>query len=153
MIVAESPQALEMRERAPELYNLEDKEAVPQTQWIPNEKSFASQAATVTTIKFLRDMGTSPATGIEDIDTQSTLWQLNWIQILEPAPGTTLRIQDGTRLWFPVLIRGFEGSMAMYITEAAALKSSKRLDAVDFYVVEYDEQDCSCAPTAEALEL
>ena len=41
MIVAVSPRALEMQERALELYNLEDKEAVPQTQWIPNEKSFA----------------------------------------------------------------------------------------------------------------
>ena len=184
MIVAESPQALEMRERAPELYNLEDKEAVPQTQWIPNEKSFASQSATVTTIKFLRDMGTSPATGIEDIDTQSTLWQLNWSQILEPPPGTALRIQDGTRLWFPVVLRDFDGSMVMYITEAAALKCSKQLDAasfeeahcagrlsfpiaasvkilrkkednskVEFYVVECDEQDYSCAPTAKTLEL
>ena len=183
MIVAESPRALEMRTRAPELYNLEDKEAVPQRQWIPNE-SFASQSATVTTIKFLRDMGTSPATGIEEIDTQSTLWQLNWIQILEPAPGTSLRNKEGTRLWFPVVLRDFEGSLTMYITEAAALKCSKQLNAasfeeahctgrlcfpiaasakilrkkendikVDFFVVECEEQDYSCAPTEKTLEL
>ena len=129
-------------------------------------------------------MGTSPATGIEDIDTQSTLWQLNWSQIMEPPPGTTLRTQDGSRLWFPVVIRDFEGSMTMYITEAAALKSSKQVGAasfeeahragrlsfpiaasvkglrkkednskVEFYVVECDEQDYSCAPTAKTLEL
>lgn len=131
MIVAESPRALEMRTRAPELYNLEDKEAVPERQWIPNESS-ASQPATVTTIKFPRDMGTSPATGIEEIDTQSTLWQLNWIQILEPAPGTSLRNKEGTRLWFPVVLRDFEGSLTMYITEAAALKCSKQLNAASF---------------------
>ena len=40
MIVAESARALEMRGRAQELYNLQDKEAVPQTQWIPNWKKF-----------------------------------------------------------------------------------------------------------------
>ena len=138
----------------------------------------------MTTIKFLRDMGTSPATGIEEIDTQSTLWQLNWIQILEPAPGTSLRNQEGTRLWFPVVLRDFEGSLTMYITEAAALKCSKQLNAasfeeahctgrlrfpiaasakilrkkgddfkVDFFVVECEEQDYSCAPTDKTLEL
>ena len=33
MIVAESPHALEMRTRTPELYNLTEKSPVPQTQW------------------------------------------------------------------------------------------------------------------------
>ena len=57
MIVAESPKALEMRARASALYNLEEKAALPQTQWIPSE-SFSSHSATLTTIKCIKDMAT-----------------------------------------------------------------------------------------------
>ena len=183
MIVADSNRATSMREKAPELYNLADKTAVPQTQWIPND-SFASQSATVTTMKFLGEMGTSLHTGIEDIDAQTTLWQLNWAQILEPPLGTTLVTKDGQRLWFPVVVRDFQGSMTMYINEAAALKCSKQADSASFqeahatgrlafpivasvkilrkkenngkfelYVVDCDEQDYASAPTAKALEM
>ena len=130
MIVADSSPALEMRSRSPELYNLDDKAPVPQKKWTPNE-SCSSQSATLTTVKSLRDMGT-PVTGVEDIDTQSTLWQLNWIQVVEPAQGTPLRNGNGLRLWFPILLRDFHGSMTMYITETAALKCSKQPDAASF---------------------
>ena len=116
IIVAGSPHALEMRTRAPELYNLEDKAPVPQTLWTPYE-TFSAQKATLTTIRSLKDMGTSPATGIEDIDMQNTLWQLNWVQVLEPSQGTPLRTQDGARLWFPVVPRDFLESMTDYMTE------------------------------------
>jgi hypothetical protein len=44
MTVADSPRALEMRANAAELYNLQDKAAVSQTQWTPTE-CFAAQAA------------------------------------------------------------------------------------------------------------
>ena len=44
MTVADSPRALEMRANAAELYNLQDKAPVSQTQWTPTE-SFAAQAA------------------------------------------------------------------------------------------------------------
>ena len=183
MIVADSARATSMREKASALYNLEDKTAVPQTQWIAHD-SFASQSATVTTMKFLGEMGTSLHTGIEDIDTQTTLWQLNWAQILDPPPGTTLRTKDGKRLWFPVVVRDFQGSMTMYMNEMAALKCSKQTDAASFeeahatgrlafpiaasvkilrkkendakfdlYVVDADEQDYCSAPTAKALEM
>ena len=131
MIVADSPHASEIRARASELYNLAEKAPVPQTQWSPNE-CFASQSAIVTSIKFLKQMGTSPATGIEEIDLQPTLWQLNWIQITEPPVGTPLRTKDGSRLWFSVVLRDYSGTIAMYITEAAALRCSKQPDAASF---------------------
>ena len=183
MIVAESPRASEMRAKAPELYNLEEKAPVPKTQWTPIE-SFFSQSATGTTIKFLKSMGTSAATGIEAIDAQSTLWQLNWVQILEPVLGTSLRAKDESRLWFQVLLRDFHGSMAIYMTEAAALKCAGQANAssfeeahragrlcfpivasvkilrkkgddsnFDYYVVDCGEQDYASAPTTKTLEL
>ena len=72
-----------MKAKAPDLYNLEEKAAVPQKQWFPSD-TFSSQAATLTTIKNIKDMGT-PGTGIEDIDSQNTLWQLTgfkfWSQL------------------------------------------------------------------------
>ena len=111
MSVSESPNALDMKARAPALYNLEEKAAVPQTQWIPSE-NFSSHSAILTTIKCIKDMGT-PVTGVEEIDSQNTLWQLNWVQVLEPPQGTTLRTQNGSRLWFPVILRDFHGSTTM----------------------------------------
>ena len=177
MIVAESPHALEMRARAPELYNLEDKAAVPQTLWTPNE-TFSSQKATLTSTRSLKDMRTSPVTGAGDIDMQNPLWQFNWVQVLEPSQGTPLRTQDGARLWCPVVLRDFHGSMTMYMTEAAALKCAQQPDAtsfdeahcaerlcfpivasvkilrekggdstIRFYIVECEEQEYCCAPT------
>ena len=119
MIVAESPKALDMRARAPVLYNLKEKTAVPQSTSVGQPGNFSSHSATLTTIKCIKDMAT-PVTGVEEIDSQHTLWQLNWVQVLEPPQGTTLRTQDGSRLWFPVILRDFHGSTTMYITEAAA---------------------------------
>lgn len=150
MIVADSPHASEMRARAPELYNLAEKAPVPQTQWSPNE-CFASQSAIVTTIKFLKTMGISPATGIEDIDTQNTLWQLNWIQILEPSLGTSLRTKDGSRLWFSVVLRDFHGTTTMYITEAAALRCSKQPDAASFETAHSEGR--LCFPIAASVKI
>ena len=43
MTVANSPRAAEMQAKAAELYNLQEKAAVPQTQWTPTE-SFADKA-------------------------------------------------------------------------------------------------------------
>ena len=130
MTVADSPRALEMRGKAAELYNLKEKTAVPQTQWTPTE-SFAAQAGIGITMKFLKAMGMSD-TGIEDIDSASTLWQINWAQVVEPPPGTQLRNKEGSRLWFPVLIRDFDASMIIYMTEQAALKCSKQTSANSF---------------------
>ena len=66
MLLATSQKAEDLRERAAVLYNLAEKAAVPQKQWVPSE-SFASHPATLSTIKNIKDMGT-PFTGIEDID-------------------------------------------------------------------------------------
>ena len=132
MTVAESPRAAEMRTKAAKLYNLQEKSAVPQKEYIPLE-SFASQSGVGITLKFLKDMGTSLDTGVPDIDAETTLWQINWAQVLEPPLGTQLRTQDTpTRLWFPVRARDFHDSMILYMTEAAALKCSRHADAASF---------------------
>ena len=52
MIVAESPTALDMRAKAPALYNLEAKGAVPQTQWIQSAATFYAHCTTGTHMDF-----------------------------------------------------------------------------------------------------
>ena len=128
IIKSESVRATQMQELAPELYNLSDKAPLPQQQWTPNE-NFASRSGIVTTIKLLQAMATPVDTNIEEIDTESTVWQLNWCQIVEPSPGASLRTTDGSRLWFQVVLRDFHGTMTMPMTEAAALKCAKQESA------------------------
>ena len=98
MIVATSPKALEMTAKAPALYNLEEKAAVPQTQWIPSE-NFSSHSATLTTIKCIKDMGT-PVAGVEEIDSQNTLWQLQ----LGSRSGATSGYNTPNPEWIKVMV-------------------------------------------------
>ena len=57
------------------------------------------------------------------------------IEIVEPVQGTRLRHSDGSKLWFPVLLRNFQASMSLYTNQAAELSCSTQLDAVDFWEV------------------
>ena len=140
MAVAKSQKADDMRAKASALYSLEEKAVVPQKQWFPNE-SYASHTGTLSTLKNIRDMAT-PGTGIEELDSQNTFWQLNWVQVVEPAPGTTLRNKDESRLWFPVTLRDFCGSFSMYMAESAALKLSKQPDADSFEAAHKEGRLC-----------
>ena len=74
-------------------------------------------------------MATPAGTNIEEIDTESTVWQLNWCQIGEPSPGASLRTSDGSRLWFTVVLRDFQGTLTVPMTESAALKCAKQESA------------------------
>ena len=58
-----------------------------------------------------------------------TLWQLNWARVEEPPAGTSIRTNDGKRLWFPVTVRDCTGTLTLYIQEAAALALSGCTDA------------------------
>ena len=107
------------------LYNLTEKAPIQQKEWVPND-TLVSRCGTVTTIKLLQAMNNATGTNIPEIDSEITVRQLNWCQIVEPAPGTVIRTSDGARLWFPVLLRDFHGTMTMYMSEAAALECSNQ---------------------------
>ena len=72
------------------------------------------------------------ATGIADLDSRETIWQLNWVLPSEPSPGENMKSKDGTRLWFPLTIRDISGPIVLYITEQAALKLVDVADAKEF---------------------
>ena len=72
-------------------------------------------------------------TGVEALDSEKeTLWQLNWVRVEEPPAGTTVRTNDGERLWFPVTVRDCTGTLTLYIQESAALALSGCADADQF---------------------
>ena len=52
---------------------------------------------------------------------EETLWQAHWVCVEEPPAGTSIRTNDGKRLWFPVTVRDCTGTLTLYIQKAAAL--------------------------------
>ena len=69
-------------------------------------------------------------TGVPALDDEEeTLWQLNWVRVEEPPPGTIIRTNDGKRPWFPVTVRDSTGALTIYIQDAAALVLSGCADA------------------------
>ena len=71
-------------------------------------------------------------TGVPEIDRNETLWQCNWVRVTEPAEGQSIKNNDNTRLWFPLTLRDETGRIVLYITEQAALKLVKAVDADEF---------------------
>ena len=69
-------------------------------------------------------------TGVDAIDnSDEMLWQLDFARLEEPTAGSTVRTNDGKRLWFPVTVRDCTAKLTMYIQENAALKLSGMADA------------------------
>ena len=54
------------------------------------------------------------------------------MRVEEPPTGSSIRTNDGKRLWFPVTVRDCSGTLTLYIQEAAALKLSGFSDADQF---------------------
>jgi hypothetical protein len=72
------------------------------------------------------------ATGLQELDGQEVVWQINCVRIAEPGQGENLRSNDGTRLWMPLTLRDETGSVSLYITEAAVLKLTDLDTATEF---------------------
>ena len=72
------------------------------------------------------------ATGISKLDEGETFWQLNWVQITEPAEGQNIKNKEGTRLWLLLTVHDDSGSIGLYITEQAVLKLANVVDAAEF---------------------
>ena len=81
----------------------------------------------------LATISTVPQTGVEALDKgKDTVWQLNWVRVEEPPPGSPIRTNDGKRLWFPVTVRDCTGTLTLYIQESTALALSGCADADQF---------------------
>ena len=71
-------------------------------------------------------------TGVPEIDRNETVWQFNWVRATEPAEGQSIKSNDNARLWFPLTLRDETGQIVLYITEQAAVKLVKAVDADEF---------------------
>ena len=72
------------------------------------------------------------ATGVPEIDSSETVWQINWVRITEPPEGQSIKSNDGSRIWFSLTLRDESGRIVLYITEQAALKLVNAADADEF---------------------
>ena len=70
--------------------------------------------------------------GIADLDEEESAWQINWVRILEPAPGQNIHTQDGTRIWFPTTFRDATMQHILWITETAALQLANVSSPAEF---------------------
>ena len=100
-------------------------------EWVARD--FSTELATETMCALFKPIANTVTTGVDALDTaKETFWQLNWVRVEEPPAGSTIRTNDGKRLWFPVTVRDCTGTLTLYIQEAAALKLSGFDDADDF---------------------
>ena len=100
-------------------------------EWVARD--FSTELATETMCALFKPIANTVTTGLEALDTaKETFWQLNWVRIEEPPAGSSIRTNDGKRIWFPVTVRDCTGTLTLYIQEAAALKLSGFDDADNF---------------------
>ena len=56
------------------------------------------------------------------MDTQETIWQLNWVTVTAPAANENIKTNAGDRIWFQLPMKDFSGHLTLFITQSAALK-------------------------------
>jgi hypothetical protein len=99
--------------------------------WVARD--FSKEFATETMCALFKPIANTVTTGFEALDAaEETFWQLNWVRVEEPPAGTSIRTNDGKRIWFPVTVRDCTGTLTLYIQETAALKLSGFDDADQF---------------------
>ena len=96
-------------------------------------RDYSAEPATETMCALFKPIANTSITGVEALDqAEETFWQLNWIRVEEPPAGSSIRTNDGKRIWFPVTVRDCTGTLTLYIQERAALKLSGFDDADQF---------------------
>ena len=100
-------------------------------EWVARD--YSKEPATETMCALFKPLVNNVTTGVETLDNAGeTFWQLNWVRVEEPAAGSSIRTNDGKRIWFPVTLRDCTGTLTLYIQEQAALKLSDMTDADEF---------------------
>ena len=113
------------------LHSLRTEDAVMFEVQGPQARDWSQEKGKETSCALLSSFART-ATGMADLDSGETIWQLNWVLPSEPSPGENMKNKDGTRLWFPLTIRDISGPIVLYITEQAALKLVDVADANEF---------------------
>ena len=131
---AETTKGRSLTEDATNLLALQETVSFPAKEFEQGiARDFSKEPGTETMCALLASISTVPQTGVEALDKgKDTVWQLNWVRVEEPPLGSTIRTNDGKRLWFPVTVRDCTGTLTVYIQESAALALSRCADADKF---------------------
>ena len=76
----------------------------------------------------------SKKTNIEEIDGETTVWQMNWVEVAWPT-GEQLCTKDGARLFFRTILRDGTGQVEAWMNEASALQLSNQTNKEGFVLV------------------
>ena len=92
-----------------------------QTQWVSNESQHEGpgQESFCGHLEHLCQL-----TNISALDSQLTLWQVNWAFLT--IPGDELLTADQSRLWMKVVLQDFSGSTTVWAGEKCMLKLTKQ---------------------------
>ena len=97
------------------LHSLRTEDAVMFEVQGPQARDLSQEEGKETSCALLSSFART-ATGIADLDSGETIWQLNWVLPSEPSPGENMKNKDGTRLWFPLTIRDISGPIVLYLS-------------------------------------
>ena len=76
----------------------------------------------------------SKKTNIAEIDGETTVWQMNWVEVAWPT-GEQLCTKDGARLFFRTILRDGTGQVEAWMNEASALQLSNQANKEGFVLV------------------
>ena len=102
-------------------------------------RDWSQEMGTETRCALLASFANKP-TGVQALDENETIWQLNWVRVADPATAQSIKTNDGTRIWFPLSMHDHTGPLLLYITERAALKLAKVTDATEFEKLHAEER-------------
>ena len=69
---------------------------------------------------------------VSALESDVTVWQINWARVQEPAAGMKIRTNDGQRIWFQTTVLDTSGQITLPITEKAALRLSGSSSSDEF---------------------
>ena len=128
---AQGEKADTLTARAAELQSLQSDSLSSVTKvWEGNytAKDYVATPAMQTTSALLSTM----LTPTMDVFEKETLWQVNYAELLAPAPGTDVWTNDKVRVWFPSVLRDFSGEVTVWVREKAALQLAGTEDTKAF---------------------
>ena len=123
---AASSKGRKLTEDAVRLMGLADTRSFPVRVFEPLvARDHSQEQGTETMCAVVNSIANVSHAGVDALDkANATCWQVTWIRVGEPAPGTRIRTNDGKRLCFPVTVRDCAWTLTFYIQKFAALALS-----------------------------
>jgi hypothetical protein len=122
---SEGKKATDLAERAAALHSQpREQRRVIENEFVPSGDStdYSAVQGTETFTCLLNSI--SSETGVEDIDSEKTVWQTNWCEVAWPNSAEVLR-KDGAKIWFQTTVLDLCGQSTVWVDEKCALSLSQ----------------------------